>query len=58
MRNEFDKGKDKKKTGKDEFGVILLDEALLGMERSDESNNNIELRLRENGYNINVYKVM
>ena len=26
MRNEFDKGKDKKKTGKDEFGVILLDE--------------------------------
>ena len=56
MRNEFDKGKDKKKTGKDEFGVILLDEAPYWVwKRSDESNNNIELRLnQENGYNINV----
>ena len=56
MRNEFDKGKDKRKTGKDEFGVILLDEAPYWVwKRSDESNNNIELRLnQENGYNINV----
>ena len=56
MRNEFDKGKDKKKTGKDEFGVILLDEDPDWVwKRSDESNNNIELRLdQENGYTINV----
>jgi len=56
MRNEFDKGKDKKKTGKDEFGVILLDEEPQWVwMRSDEAGNNIVLRLdQENGYNINV----
>ena len=56
MRNEFDKGKDKKKTGKDEFGVILLDEEPQWVwMRSDEAGNNIELRLdQENGYTINV----
>ena len=56
MRNEFDKGKDKKKTGKDEFGVILLDEDPQWVwMRSDEAGNNIELRLdQENGYTINV----
>ena len=56
MRNEFDKGKDKKKTGQDEFGVILLDEDPQWVwMRSDEAGNNIELRLdQENGYTINV----
>ena len=56
MRNEFDKGRDKKKTGKDEFGVTLLDEDPQWVwMRSDESNNNIVLRLdQENGYIINV----
>ena len=56
MRNEFDKGKDKRKTGKDEFGVILLDEEPEWVwMRSDEAGNNIVLRLsQENGYNINV----
>ena len=56
MRNEFDKGKDKKKTGKDEFGVILLDEEPQWVwMRSDEAGNNIVLRLdQENGYIINV----
>ena len=56
MRSEFDKGKDKRKTGKDEFGVILLDEDPQWVwMRSDESNNNIVLRLdQENGYIINV----
>ena len=56
MRSEFDKGKDKRKTGKDEFGVILLDEDPEWVWiRSDEAGNNIELRLdQENGYNINV----
>ena len=56
MRNEFDKGKDKKKTGQDEFGVILLDEEPEWVwMRSDEAGNNIVLRLsQENGYNINV----
>ena len=56
MRNEFDKGKDKKKTGQDEFGVILLDEEPQWVwMRSDEAGNNIELRLdQENGYTINV----
>ena len=56
MRSEFDKGKDKKKTGKDEFGVTLLDEdpEWVWM-RSDEAGNNIVLRLdQENGYIINV----
>ena len=56
MRNEFDKGKDKKKSGKDEFGVILLDEEPEWVwMREDEAGNNIVLRLdQENGYNINV----
>jgi len=56
MRNEFDKGKDKKKTGKDEFGVILLDEEPEWVwMREDEAGNNIVLRLdQENGYTINV----
>jgi len=56
MRSEFDKGKDKRKSGKDEFGVILLDEEPQWVwMRTDESGNNIELRLsQENGYIINV----
>jgi len=56
MRSEFDKGKDKKKTGKDEFGVTLLDEdpEWVWM-REDEGGNNIVLRLdQEYGYIINV----
>ena len=55
MQSEFDK-KSKSKTGKDEFGVILLDEDPQWVwKRTDESNNNIELRLdQEYGYNINV----
>jgi hypothetical protein len=55
MRNEFDKKKDKK-TGKDEFGVILLDEEPEWVwMRSDEAGNNIVLRLdQEYGYIINV----
>ena len=56
MRNEFDKGKDKRKTGKDEFGVILLDESPEWVwTRTDAAGNNIVLRLnQENGYIINV----
>ena len=56
MRSEFDKRKDKKKSGVDEFGVTLLDEDPQWVwMRSDESNNNIVLRLdQENGYIINV----
>ena len=56
MRSEFDKRKDKKKTGQDEFGVILLDEDPQWVwKRTDESGNNIELRLdQEYGYIINV----
>jgi hypothetical protein len=56
MRSEFDKGKDKRKTGKDEFGVILLDEEPQWVwMREDEGGNNIVLRLdQENGYFINV----
>ena len=56
IRSEFDKGKDKKKTGQDEFGVILLDEDPQWVwKRTDESGNNIELRLdQEYGYIINV----
>ena len=56
MRSEFDKGKDKKKTGKDEFGVILLDEEPEWVwMREVEGGNNIVLRLnQENGYFINV----
>jgi 7,8-dihydro-6-hydroxymethylpterin-pyrophosphokinase len=56
MRSEFDKKKDKKKSGVDEFGVTLLDEDPQWVwMRSDESNNNIVLRLdQEYGYIINV----
>jgi hypothetical protein len=56
MRSEFDKKKDKKKLGVDEFGVTLLDEDPQWVwMRSDESNNNIVLRLdQEYGYIINV----
>jgi len=56
MRNEFDKGREKKKTGKDEFGVTLLNEEPKWVwMRSDEGGNNIVLRLdQENGYIINV----
>lgn len=56
MRSEFDKNKNKKKAGQDEFGIILLDEDPQWVwKRSDESNNNIELRLdQEYGYIINV----
>ena len=56
IRSEFDKSKDKKKTGQDEFGVILLDEDPQWVwKRTDESGNNIELRLdQEYGYVINV----
>jgi len=56
MINEFDKGREKKKTGKDEFGVTLLNEEPEWVwMRSDEGGNNIVLRLdQENGYIINV----
>ena len=56
MRSEFDKNKDKKKSGKDEFGVILLiEEPQWVWMRSDAGGNNIVLRLKEEyGYNINV----
>ena len=56
MRNEFDKGRDKKKTGKDEFGVTLLNEEPEWVwMRSDEAGNNIVLRLnQEDGYTLNV----
>ncbi len=56
MRNQFDKKKNKKKAGQDEFGVILLDEDPQWVwMRTDESNNNIVLRLdQEYGYTINV----
>ena len=55
MQSEFDKDK-KKKAGQDEFGIILLDEDPQWVwMRSDESNNNIVLRLnQEDGYIINV----
>jgi len=55
MKSEFDKDK-KRKAGQDEFGVILLDEEPEWVwMRSDESGNNIVLRLnQENGYIINV----
>ena len=56
MQSEFDKNKNKKKAGQDEFGIILLDEDPQWVwKRTDESNNNIELRLdQEYGYIINV----
>ena len=55
MQNQFDK-KSKSKTGRDEFGVTLLNEEPEWVwMRSDEAGNNIVLRLsQENGYNINV----
>ena len=55
MQSAFDKKKDKK-TGKDEFGVTLLNEEPEWVwMRSDEAGNNIVLRLdQENGYVINV----
>jgi len=55
MQSEFDKKKDRK-TGQDEFGVILLDEEPQWVwMRTDEAGNNIVLRLdQENGYNLNV----
>ena len=55
MQSEFDKKKDKK-TGQDEFGVILLDEDPQWVwMRTDEAGNNIVLRLnQEDGYTINV----
>ena len=55
MQSEFDKKKDKK-TGQDEFGVILLDEEPQWVwMRTDEAGNNIVLRLnQEDGYTINV----
>ena len=56
MRSEFDKKKDVKKSGKDEFGVILLiEEPQWVWTRLDAAQNNIVLRLdMEYGYNINV----
>ena len=55
MQNVFDRKKDKK-SGKDEFGVTLLNEEPEWVwMRSDEAGNNIVLRLdQENGYTINV----
>ena len=51
-----DKKKDVKKSGKDEFGVILLiEEPQWVWTRLDAAQNNIVLRLdMEYGYNINV----
>ena len=56
MRSEFAKKSDKKKSGKDEFGVILLlEDPQWVWTRTDEAQNNIVLRLdMEYGYNINV----
>ena len=55
MQNEFDK-KRTKKTGQDEFGIILLDEEPQWVWiREDEAGNTITLRLdQEQGYTINV----
>ena len=55
MQNEFDKKKTKK-TGQDEFGIILIDEEPNWIWiREDEAGNNITLKLdQEQGYNINV----
>ena len=56
MRSEFDKNKNKKKSGKDEFGVILLlEDPQWVWTRLDAAQNNIVLRLdMENSYTINV----
>ena len=56
MRSEFDKNKDTKKAGKDEFGVILLlEDPQWVWTRLDAAQNNIVLRLdMENSYTINV----
>tara|TARA_B100000768_G_C11242553_1_gene360237 strand:+ start:373 stop:1479 length:1107 start_codon:yes stop_codon:yes gene_type:complete len=54
LKSEFDK-KSKSKTGKDEFGIILLDEDPQWVWKRTDESNNIELRLdQEYGYNINV----
>jgi len=56
MRSEFDKNRDNKKSGKDEFGVILLlEDPQWVWTRLDAAQNNIVLRLdMENSYTINV----
>ena len=56
MRSEFDKNNDTKKSGKDEFGVILLlEDPQWVWTRLDAAQNNIVLRLdMENSYTINV----
>tara|TARA_B100000497_G_C7689607_1_gene418826 strand:+ start:2022 stop:3137 length:1116 start_codon:yes stop_codon:yes gene_type:complete len=56
MRSEFDKKNDKKKAGKDEFGIILLlEDPQWVWTRLDAAQNNIVLRLdMENSYNLNV----
>jgi len=56
MRSEFDKNKNKKKSGKDEFGVILLlEDPQWVWTRLDAAQNKIVLRLdMENSYTINV----
>ena len=56
MRSEFDKKRDNKKSGKDEFGVILLlEDPQWVWTRLDAAQNNIVLRLdMENSYTINV----
>ena len=56
MRSEFDKVKDKRKEGRDEFGVLLIiEDGNYIWEREDASGNIIRLKLdQENGYIINV----
>ena len=56
MRSEFDKNKDTKKAGKDEFCVILLlEDPQWVWTRLDAAQNNIVLRLdMKNSYTINV----
>jgi hypothetical protein len=56
MRSEFDKIKDKRQLGRDEFGVLLLEEDGNWIwSREDAAGNNIVLTLsQENGYIINV----
>jgi len=55
MKSEFDKSKTKK-SGQDEFGIILINEEPQWVWiREDEAGNVIHLRLdQEQGYNINV----
>jgi len=56
MRSEFDKVKDKRKEGRDEFGILLIiEDGNYIWEREDASGNIIRLKLdQENGYIINV----